>query len=104
MRQLIVLAIRFYQKLPDRHKRRCIFRDTCSRHVQRVTETHGVAAGLRAYQARMRVCRPVASLELDEEGTPSVALLADGSLVPVAELVPESYEAYRLAILRHINH
>ncbi|RYG46086.1 hypothetical protein EON79_11040 [bacterium] len=45
----------------------------------------------------MTKCHPVKNIVI-EEGSGSTAKLADGSFVALDELVPASYEAYRMAL------
>ena len=59
MRIFILLAIRLYwQLVPVQWKRKCLFNETCSRHVYRITRQYGVSAGLSALYGRFRRCRP----------------------------------------------
>lgn len=96
MRLLVLLGIRAYQSLPDRLKRKCVFRETCSRHVARTVRERGVVAGVLAFRIRMRRCRPVRAMTMGPDGEWEVTL-ADGSVVGVEELVPGAYETYGAA-------
>ncbi len=88
MTAILLLAIRLYWVAwPDRWKRGCLYRESCSRHVHRVTAAEGFAAGMRALRTRYRTCRPGYGV-LNAYGLTWVAL-ADGSVLPGAEAAPE---------------
>jgi putative component of membrane protein insertase Oxa1/YidC/SpoIIIJ protein YidD len=81
---VLLLAIRLYWAVwPDRWKRGCLYRETCSRHVYRVAEEHGLAAGLRALRTRFRTCRPGYGV-VTAYGQAWLAL-ADGSMLRADE-------------------
>jgi len=85
MRWLLIAAIRLYQQTPYRHRRECIFEETCSRHVLRITRESGFIAGIRALRLRTRQCRPIRSMEFADSSCVVVAL-ADGTLVDISLL------------------
>lgn len=59
MRQLVLIAIRAYQVLtPKRFRGNCLFLETCSNHVYRITKERGVAEGMKALRYRYLNCRP----------------------------------------------
>lgn len=58
MKYLLLLAIRIYWKIPLKMHQRCIFRETCSHYVYRITSEEGLWAGLRALRERNELCRP----------------------------------------------
>src|SRR5260221_10985765 len=59
MKALLLLAIRFYWRIvPESRRRRCLFRETCSRYVYRATAHVGFRAGIRALMERAAQCRP----------------------------------------------
>lgn len=63
-RWLILSGIRLYWLLVrPRRRRKCLFRESCSHHVYRVTEERGSCAGLKALRRRIRRCRPGFSVE-----------------------------------------
>lgn len=48
-----------YWKLIPKHKRnRCIFSESCSNYVFRITSTQGFIKGLKALHTRFKNCRP----------------------------------------------
>jgi putative component of membrane protein insertase Oxa1/YidC/SpoIIIJ protein YidD len=85
LRALILAAIEAYWRVPVRRRGRCIFTETCSRHVYRVTESDGARAGIRAFFARARQCRPGYRVFFAPDGS-LAARLADGTVVPASDL------------------
>lgn len=78
MKSLLLAAIRFYWfAWPALRRRRCLFRETCSKHVYRITERRGLMAGLRALRTRTQQCRP--GFALAECAGHTVVVFADGS-------------------------
>lgn len=58
MKYLILLAIRLYWCLPLKSHDRCIFKETCSHYIYRITGQNGTLAGIKAFMERNRLCRP----------------------------------------------
>ena len=58
MSYALICLIRLYWLWPCKRHRRCIFRETCSRHVYRITKRHGFLAGARSLKRRILHCRP----------------------------------------------
>lgn len=87
MRLLLLLGIRLYWKLwPERFRRLCLFRESCSRYVYRVTARSGVPAGLAALWERARKCRGGYHVETCEGKL--IVQLADGSILSESEAAP----------------
>lgn len=85
MRWLLLLLIRAYWALfPRRWRRDCLFHETCSVHVFRVTETQGLREGFKALRTRFRQCRGGYRLQWLPDGS-FVVRLADGALLPQSE-------------------
>ena len=81
MKYLLLALIRAYWSLWPRHLNRdCIYKETCSHHVYRITYKLGFFAGFRALQQRIRTCRPGynATTSNGELGL----ILRDGSFLP----------------------
>lgn len=85
MRLALIAAVHLYWRLwPARWTRRCIFRESCSRHVHRVALQEGGVAAFAALLRRYRQCRPgYGRLQVGEDRT---LLLADGSCVGQPEI------------------
>ncbi len=59
MKWLLLLTIRAYWVIwPTQWKRKCLFKESCSRYVYRITLTSGMTSGIKALIRRSRVCRP----------------------------------------------
>ncbi|MCD8043158.1 MAG: membrane protein insertion efficiency factor YidD [Tannerellaceae bacterium] len=58
MKSGILLLIRLYWLLPESKRKRCLFRESCSRYVYRVTKEEGFIAGIKALKDRVTKCRP----------------------------------------------
>ena len=85
MKRVLLFAIELYWRLivPER-RRHCIFRESCSVHVHRITRAQGVIKGISAFAHRFRRCRGGYAVTFDEHLNPSL-LLADGTAIPIAE-------------------
>ncbi len=82
----MLLAVELYWRLTSPARRRtCLFRESCSHHVYRVTQESGAFKGLMAFTRRLRRCRFGYAVEFDEQAEPFLRL-ADGSVTRVAEL------------------
>jgi putative component of membrane protein insertase Oxa1/YidC/SpoIIIJ protein YidD len=86
MKWLIIGAIRIYWLIaPQWLRSRCLFRESCSRHVMRHALERGAVGAWSAFWQRYRQCRPgVRLLELD--GGARIAILADGTTVDADQL------------------
>lgn len=59
MSYLILFSIQLYRKfIKPKYVRTCIFKESCSNFVERVTNEKGGLAGLRALWERLHHCRP----------------------------------------------
>jgi putative component of membrane protein insertase Oxa1/YidC/SpoIIIJ protein YidD len=81
MKWLIQKAIELYWRLiaPSR-RRQCVFRETCSVHVHRITRDHGAIQGLFAFFRRAHRCREGYVVKFDEHLNPSLVLV-DGTSI-----------------------
>jgi putative component of membrane protein insertase Oxa1/YidC/SpoIIIJ protein YidD len=92
---LLVVAIRAYSLISAHHKRRCLFRETCSLFVMRVAEEEGLLAGCRGLRQRFTRCRPQYSVFYDYMACDWLVVLADGSTATSAEIRDFVIEPYR---------
>ena len=77
----MLLAIRAYWHVWPRHLNRgCIYRETCSQHVYRITRESGFTTGLRALLQRFRTCRP--GYTVSTQDARLGLILHDGSFLP----------------------
>jgi hypothetical protein len=97
MKLLLTLAIRAYWRLiPPSARRTCLYRESCSRHVHRVTQEHGLRAGIEALRRRVRTCRPGSVVRI-LDGEP-VLVLVDGTMLSRDDASPQSLEPVRKQI------
>jgi putative component of membrane protein insertase Oxa1/YidC/SpoIIIJ protein YidD len=85
MKRAVLFAIELYWRLivPQR-RRQCIFRESCSLHVHRITRDQGLVRGISAFVHRFRRCRGGYAVTFDQHLNPSL-LLVDGTTIPIAE-------------------
>lgn len=81
MRYLFLLSIRIYWLIPVKNRRVCIFKESCSRYVYRITCKYGFIKGLSAFKERKQQCKPGYYAINNEE-----IRLADKSIVERSKL------------------
>ncbi|WP_409049430.1 membrane protein insertion efficiency factor YidD [Telluribacter sp. SYSU D00476] len=68
MNLLLQILIRLYWLVvPQKLKPRCIFKESCSRHVFRISQKIGFRAALKALLFRVSNCRPGYTIAIIEE-------------------------------------
>lgn len=93
MRLLLLLGIRLYWRLwPERLRRSCLFRESCSRYVYRVTARAGASAGFAALWERARTCR--GGYNIETLAGHLVVRLVDGSILSETEASPSIFHPY----------
>lgn len=85
MKWVILSLIRIYWLIPDNWRKRCLFKESCSQYVFRITRDDGFVAGLDVLRHRFRQCRPGYGFVTLPDGQEMV-VLADGSLVEAESL------------------
>ncbi|WP_394803540.1 membrane protein insertion efficiency factor YidD [Niabella hibiscisoli] len=59
MRYSLLFAIQLYWLLvPKKSRKRCVFKETCSKYVYRIARQQGLRAGIAALNDRRKKCRP----------------------------------------------
>ncbi len=59
MKYWLLLLIKIYQTfIPKRFRDKCLFKESCSNFVYRVTKEEGLKKGIKAFIYRYRNCRP----------------------------------------------
>ena len=87
MKNVLIFIIQVYWwVIPASKRRKCLFRESCSRYVFRHTKTEGLWAGLKALRQRIKQCRSGSHLLLTEEG--HALILCDGTVLPPEEVSP----------------
>jgi uncharacterized protein len=75
--------IRIYWLIPKRHRRSCIFKQTCSQYVYCALQTNGFVAGIKAFMQRFYQCRPTYGvIDIDNQ---TFVLLNDNTLILKSE-------------------
>ncbi|MFM5893100.1 MAG: hypothetical protein ACKOQM_01525 [Novosphingobium sp.] len=82
MRWMIRAIIRTYWLLiPAYRRRKCLFKESCSRHVYRETDA-GFHDAIRAFRYRFGACRPgYVRLETKDADGTALFMMRDGSIV-----------------------
>lgn len=96
MRQLILWLIQLYHcYIPPAKRRRCLFRESCSQHVERIARERGGFAAIKAFLARARHCRPGYGFEWDADSGACFLVCANGAKIPkvmVSEHILSEYQ------------
>jgi len=58
MKYLLIAIIKIYWYLPKTTQRKCLFKESCSHHVYKVTYKGGLILGIKTLAKRIRQCRP----------------------------------------------
>ncbi|NQV52838.1 MAG: membrane protein insertion efficiency factor YidD [Flavobacteriales bacterium] len=82
MKLILLGTIRLYWTVFPKHKRRpCVFEDSCSNYIYRVTNEKGFFSGLSALKKRFYQCRPGYTIYKDEQNNSFELCLKDGSII-----------------------
>lgn len=93
MKLLLIILIRFYWLVvPEKLKRVCLFKESCSNYVYRITLADGFFEGLNGLRKRMRQCSSEYRLYTSKNGFE--VLLSDRTIVNQEEISPELIEPY----------
>jgi putative component of membrane protein insertase Oxa1/YidC/SpoIIIJ protein YidD len=99
MKWLLIGLINLYRLLPDRFKRQCLFKETCSLLVTRVARESGFWRGLRALRTRVSQCRPGYLVYFNSESSGWDVRFTNGSVSnssDVADFVLNPYRHFSL--------
>lgn len=58
MKYLLLFAIKIYWLTPETKRKKCIFCESCSKYVYRITCEFGFLKGLKILKKRMQQCKP----------------------------------------------
>lgn len=58
MRLILKLVIQIYWLIPSKYKRKCLFKESCSRHIYRINNESGFINGIKAFKERVQRCKP----------------------------------------------
>lgn len=84
MRYLILIGIRLYWLLPKKFRKKCLYRETCSRYVYRIARKYGFKEGIRALSRRIETCRPKYKIvEIDDQ---RIVICSNGKTISKEEM------------------
>jgi len=87
MKWFLIVIIKFYWIIiPEKNKRTCLFKETCSHYVYRHTNEYGFFKGMKAMIERMKKCRKGYQVYTGKDGFEMK--LADGSIIYEEEISP----------------
>jgi len=87
MRIILLTIIKLYWRIiPESKRRSCLFAESCSRYVFRITKEQGFWAGIRALESRYKKCRPGYSIEFNSEDGKMELHLVDGTILKEDEI------------------
>ena len=103
MKNILIWGIRLYQNyLPNRYKRCCLFRESCSMYSIRKIGQDGVIVGMASTVRRIQRCRPGFTIT-HQKGEMGI-ILTNGEFVAADELSPEIISPYSGAAARLSAH
>ena len=92
MRWSFLFLIKLYWKVfPEKKRRCCLFKETCSQYVYRHTAEGGFFKGANALKQRLKKCRQGYQLYSGLQGFEME--LADGSVIKEEEIAPRLLES-----------
>jgi putative component of membrane protein insertase Oxa1/YidC/SpoIIIJ protein YidD len=87
MKCLTIFLIKIYWKLiPESNRRSCLFAESCSRYVYRITKENGFWAGIAAFKSRYKKCRPGYKLGYNSIDKSTELHLIDGTILREDEI------------------
>lgn len=87
MKQLILIIIKLYWiSIPNKSRRHCLFKETCSQFVYRQANELGFFGGIKAFLLRFKRCRKGYHIYTTDKGF--VMKLIDGTIVYEEDISP----------------
>jgi len=87
MKYLLLLIIKTYWKfIPESNRKSCLFAESCSRYVYRITNENGFLAGLKAFKLRYKKCKPGYKIGYDSVDGTTELHLVDGTILKHHEI------------------
>jgi hypothetical protein len=85
MKYILLVFIQLYWKLiPESKRKVCLFRESCSNHIYRITNENGFIKGITALRIRIIKCKP--QYELLKVDDMFILKLQDGSVINENEI------------------
>jgi len=95
MKLILLGIIHLYWSVFPKHKRsHCVFEESCSNHVFRITKEKGFFSGLLALNKRFHQCRPGYTIYKYEQSNTYELCLKNGSIVREDEIAPTLLPPY----------
>ncbi len=85
MKYLFMFIIKCYWHFyPKKYKPKCLYKESCSKHIFKKFKHEGLKAGLEAFHSRIQSCRPnYRFIEIDNE---IVILTSNGKVITNNEM------------------
>lgn len=88
MSRALIFIIRLYWAfIPEKNRRKCLFKESCSHYVFRHTVEQGFLSGMKALNTRVKKCRK--GYQLQHNGETFELKLADGTVIGENEISPD---------------
>ena len=87
MKFLLLLMIKAYWKfIPESNRKSCLFAESCSRYVYRITNEEGFWTGIKAFKSRYKKCRPGYKVGYNSLNAKTELRLIDGTILSEEEI------------------
>jgi len=87
MRFVLITIINLYWKfIPESNRKSCLFAESCSRYVYRITNEKGFWHGLKALKSRYKKCRPGYDIVYNIQDGKIELHLVDGTILKDDEI------------------
>ncbi len=95
LKALFLILIKLYWFLiPPSKRRKCIFKESCSKHVYRKLEEGGFKNGLNAFFKRYYQCRPGYKVFYNSTTTDLEIELSDNTIVQLSDMREDVFINY----------
>ncbi len=81
MRFILLLIIRVYWLIPEKKRKNCLFKESCSHYVFTITRQKGFKEGFKALKLRLKQCKPGYYLFKTKDGSEWL-MLKDKTIIP----------------------
>jgi uncharacterized protein len=80
MKYFLLVIIKLYWLIPAKHRRECLFKESCSKYVYRITSEQGFLEGMKSLKKRINQCSGgYATFKIENQ---EMVLLKDKTIVP----------------------
>ena len=80
MKHLLLGLIKLYWIIPEKRRRKCLFKVSCSHHIYSVTKSEGFVSGIKSFINRYKQCRTGYAVYVTDDLKEWV-IFKDGSIV-----------------------